>query len=202
MKQIWNERYGQSEYIYGTEPNEYFKEKLQAYQPGKLLLPAEGEGRNGVFAAKNGWEVTAFDWSEKAQLKAVALAEANQVHINYWVSEVNNLAFEPASFDAVAFIFAHFPADVKSNYNQKIATFLKPGGVLIFEAFSKKQLNYQKTQRSGGPQDINMLYSVEEVQKHFSDFDFVELEEKEIYLAEGANHLGYGSVIRCVAVKL
>ncbi len=201
MKEFWNERYSQSDYIYGTEPNEYFKEKIQQYELGKLLLPAEGEGRNAVFAAKLGWEVTAFDWSEKAQLKAVALAEANQVHINYWVSEVNDLAFEPASFDAVAFIFAHFPADLKLNYNQKIATFLKPGGALIVEVFSKKQLEYQKTQRSGGPQNINILYSIEEVQTAFADFDFVELEEKEIYLNEGANHSGYGSVICGMAIK-
>lgn len=201
MQQFWNERYRQSEYIYGTEPNEYFKAKLQAYQPGKLLLPAEGEGRNAVFAAQSGWQVTAFDWSEAAQRKAIALAATKHVTLNYRVGEINELAFEPASFDAIAYIFAHFPADVKSAYNQKIATFLKPGGVLIFEAFSKKQLEYQKTQRSGGPQEINMLYSIEEVQADFAGFDFIELAEQEVYLAEGAHHSGYGSVIHCVAIK-
>ncbi len=201
MQQVWNERYNQSEYIYGIEPNEYLKEKIQHYKVGKLLLPAEGEGRNAVFAAKLGWEVTAFDWSESGQSKALALAEANQVQINYQVSEVERLSFEEASFDAVAFIYAHFSAEVKSIYNRKIATFLKPGGVLIFEAFGKNQLEYQKTQRSGGPSDINMLYSIEEVQADFANFEFLELEEKEIYLAEGTNHTGWGSVVRCLGIK-
>jgi 2-polyprenyl-3-methyl-5-hydroxy-6-metoxy-1,4-benzoquinol methylase len=201
MKHLWDERYSQTEYVYGTEPNEYFKEKIQQYEPGKLLLPAEGEGRNAVFAAKLGWEVTAFDWSETAQKKAITLAEANQVSINYWVSEVNDLAFAAASFDMVAFIYAHFPAEVKSAYNRKIATFLKPGGALIFEAFSKKQLEYQKTQRSGGPGDINMLYSLEEVYHDFNNFDFSEMGEQEIFLAEGANHAGLGSVVRLLGIK-
>lgn len=201
MQQVWNERYNQSEYIYGMEPNEYFKEKIQPYELGKLLLPAEGEGRNAVFAAKLGWEVTAFDWSEIAQSKALTLAQANQVQINYQWSEVEKLPFEVASFDAVAFIYAHFSAAVKSAYNRKTATFLKPGGVLIFEAFSKNQLEYQKTQRSGGPSDINMLYSIEEVRADFADFEFLELEEKEVYLAEGTHHQGFGSVVRGVGIK-
>lgn len=201
MKDFWNERYNQSDYIYGTEPNEYFKEKIQAYPPGKLLLPAEGEGRNAIFAAKLGWKVTAFDWSEAAQHKAIALAEANQVQIDYWVGEVEELAFEEASFDAIAFIFAHFPADVKSIYNRTIATFLKPGGVLIFEAFGKQQLEYQQTQQSGGPKDVHMLYSMGEVQSDFAAFDFIELEAKEVYLEEGAHHSGYGFVIHGVAIK-
>jgi len=201
MKQFWNERYSQSDYVYGTEPNEYFKEKIQQFEPGKLLLPAEGEGRNAIFAARLGWKVTAFDWSEVAQRKAVALAEANQVQINYWVSEVDDLAFEEGSFDAIAFIYAHFPADVKLVYNQKILSFLKRGGTLIFEAFSKRQLDYQKTHRSGGPSDINMLYSIEEVKNAFPGVDFLTIEEREIYLEEGMNHSGLGSVVRALGIK-
>ncbi|MFN7118987.1 MAG: class I SAM-dependent methyltransferase [Saprospiraceae bacterium] len=201
MKQLWNERYNDSEYIYGTEPNAYFKEKITPLTPGRLLLPAEGEGRNAVFAAKLGWAVTAFDWSIKAQAKAIMLAEVNQVEIDYWLSEVEDLNFEVGSFDAVAFIYAHFSAELKSAYNRKIATFLKPGGVLIFEAFSKKQSEYQQTQHSGGPQDRAMLYSLEEVRADFADFHFLELEEKEVFLAEGPKHHGLGSVIRALATK-
>lgn len=70
MKEFWNGKYSSKEYIYGTEPNEYFKSALEKYRPGTILLPGDGEGRNAVYAAKKGWQVTAFDFSNAAKEKA------------------------------------------------------------------------------------------------------------------------------------
>src|ERR1044071_4042287 len=113
----WDERYRKEEFAYGDQPNNYLKEHLEKFKPGKILFPAEGEGRNAVFAAKLGWHVTAFDISAEGKNKALRLAAANNVVIDYMVGELQNLHFSPGEFDAIAFIYAHFPADIKSFYH-------------------------------------------------------------------------------------
>ncbi|MBL0303256.1 MAG: class I SAM-dependent methyltransferase [Cytophagaceae bacterium] len=200
--QRWNERYGQSEYAYGEEPNEFLKEKIGAMSPGNALFPAEGEGRNGVFAAKLGWKVSAFDLSEEGMKKAIKLAGKHSVFLDYQVGELQNLNYKNDSFDLVALIFAHFPAEIKSEIHQSLTTLLKKGGIVIFEAFSKKHLDYQaKNPAVGGPRDLGSLFSLEEIKNDFNDFEFLELEEKEIELSEGQFHSGLGSVIRFIGKK-
>lgn len=195
MTNIWNERYSSEEYIYGTEPNNFFSEKLIQLKPGKILLPAEGEGRNAVFAAKKGWQVTAFDNSIEGQKKAFQLAEKEDVSITYLIDSYDsaNLPFE--YFDCIALIYTHMPPEKRTVYHQKLASFLKPGGFLILEGFSKNQLQYN----SGGPKDYGMLFSVEELKSDFSDFNIIQAEETEIELKEGTFHDGKSSVIRLFA---
>lgn len=106
----WNERYSKEEYAYGEEPNEYLQTQLQKLSPGKILFPAEGEGRNAVFAAKLGWQVSAFDISMEGQKKAIRLAEKNHVVIDYKVGSLDSMNYNDEEFDAIALIFAHFPA--------------------------------------------------------------------------------------------
>ena len=142
MKEKWDERYSTSEFAYGEEPNNYLKEQLTNIPAGKILFPAEGEGRNAVYAATLGWQVYAFDQSTEGKKKAMQLANKNHVEINYQVGEFQLLNYQPGEFDAIALIYAHFPADVKSAYNKTLTTYLRPGGVVIFEAFSKKHLAY------------------------------------------------------------
>ena len=113
MKQFWDERYSSKAYAYGTEPNAFFKEKLSIIPPGKLLLPAEGEGRNAVFAAMQGWEVTAFDQSKEGKRKALLLAGEKGVKLDYLVGTLEDMAFEAESFDAIGLVYAHFPAELK-----------------------------------------------------------------------------------------
>ncbi len=182
---------------YGSEPNVFFREQLQELKPGKLLLPAEGEGRNAVHAALKGWQVAAFDFSEAGYKKATALAEQRGVTIDYQVTDAAQFACEPESMDAVALIYAHFPPALRQEMHQKVITWLKPGGTVILEAFHPKQLAYN----SGGPKDEGMLYTAEMLQKDFSQLTIQMLEEEEIQLNEGLYHIGAGYVTRMIAQK-
>jgi len=199
----WNERYSKEEFAFGEEPNEYLKEQLEKLPAGKILFPAEGEGRNAVFAANLGWDSYAFDISSEGKNKALRLAEANQVKIDYQVGELQTLNYTPEQFDAIALIYAHFPADIKSSLHKMLDKLLRKGGVVIFEAFSKKHLEYvTKNEKVGGPKDIGSLFSIEEIKSDFANYDVIALEEKVIELNEGLFHNGTGSVIRFAGRKL
>ncbi|SFN00931.1 Methyltransferase domain-containing protein [Chryseobacterium oleae] len=198
----WNDRYSSEEFAYGTEPNTYLKEQLEKLQPGSILFPAEGEGRNAVFAATKGWKVSAFDISSEGKTKALQLAENRNVSIDYQVGELQELNYHGEQFDAIALIYAHFPADIKSSIHRALDQYLRKGGLIIFEAFSKSHLNYVlKNEKVGGPKDIGSLFSIDEIKADFPDYDHIELEEKEIELHEGLFHNGTGSVIRFAGRK-
>lgn len=198
----WNDRYSSEEFAYGTAPNNYLKEQLEKLKTGSILFPAEGEGRNAVFAAQLGWKVSAFDISAEGKNKALKLAEANDVEIDYLVGELETLNYQEEQFDAIALIYAHFPAAIKSSIHKTLETYLRKGGVIIFEAFSKKHLEYLAiNDKVGGPKDIESLFSIEEIQSDFPDYEIIQLEEKEIELNEGLFHNGKGSVIRFVGKK-
>ncbi|TKT89515.1 class I SAM-dependent methyltransferase [Dyadobacter frigoris] len=198
----WNERYSNEGFAYGEEPNNYLKEELTKLPVGKILFPAEGEGRNAVFAAKLGWNVSAFDISSEGKGKALKLAEKNNVSIDYQVGELQTLNFESEQFDAIALIYAHFPANIKSLYHKTFDKYLKKGGTIIFEAFSKKHLDYiAANEKVGGPKDIESLFSTDEIKSDFANYEIIELLETEIELKEGIFHNGKGSVIRFVGRK-
>lgn len=199
----WDERYSSEEFAYGTEPNNYLREQLSKLKPGKILFPAEGEGRNAVFAATQGWQVSAFDISANGRNKALQLAEKQQIAIDYQVGELSTLNYQKGQFDAIALIYAHFPGDIKSSIHQMLNQYLREGGFIIFEAFSKNHLGYiAKNEKVGGPKDIESLFSIEEIKTDFPNYDIIELAETEIELSEGLFHNGTGSVIRFVGQKL
>ena len=199
----WNERYRSEEFAYGIQPNDYLKEQLQKLSTGRILFPAEGEGRNAVYAAKCGWDVSAFDISSEGRKKALRLAEENKVEIDYRVGELEALDYTSGQFDAIALIYAHFPAEIKSRIHKMLDKLLRKGGVVIFEAFSKRHIEYiARNQDVGGPKDVATLFSIEEIRSDFSNYEVIELEEKEIELKEGAFHNGVGSVIRFTGRKL
>ena len=199
---IWNERFRAPEYAYGEEPNEYLREKLEGLKPGKILFAAEGEGRNAVYAARLGWEVSAFDISEEGRQKAVKLAEKNKVTIDYKVGRLDELSFSKNEFDAIALIYAHFPAKIKSALHRSLTNLLKTGGIVLFEAFSKNHLEYvKKDPNVGGPKEIDMLFSIDEIRSDFAGFEILELNESVIELKEGLFHNGTGSVIRFMGMK-
>ena len=202
MKEKWDDRYGNKEFAYGEIPNNYLKEQLITIPVGKMLFPAEGEGRNSVYAATLGWTVFAFDLSVEGKKKAIQLAGKHHVEIKYEVGEFQSLTYQANQFDAIALIYAHFPADKKSSYHRILTTWLRPGGMLIFEAFSKRHLDYNsRNEQVGGPKDIDMLFSLDEIQSDFENFEILELMEQEIVLQEGLFHNGKGSVIRFTGRK-
>ena len=198
----WNDRYRQDEFAYGEQPNNFLKEELEQLKTGAILFPAEGEGRNAVFAAKLGWTVSAFDISEEGKNKALKLAVKNNISIDYRIGELQTLNYKPEQFDAIALIYAHFPAPIKSALHQALDRYLCKGGVVIFEAFSKKHMDYlAKNEQVGGPKDIASLFSIEEIQSDFKNYEIIQLQEKEIELKEGIYRNGLGSVIRFVGKK-
>ncbi|CAI2768978.1 class I SAM-dependent methyltransferase [Flavobacterium collinsii] len=198
----WNDRYSTEEFAYGTAPNNYLKETLEKLDIGTILFPAEGEGRNAVYAAKLGWNVSAFDISSEGKNKALKLAQSQNVIIDYQIGELETLNYQPGQFDTIALIYAHFPAEIKSAIHKTLDQYLRKGGYILFEAFSKKHLEYLAiNDKVGGPKDIASLFSIEEIQSDFPDYEIITLEEKEIELNEGLFHNGKGSVIRFIGKK-
>lgn len=197
MNNFWNERFGVEEYAYGIEPNQYFKQELEKLTPGKILLPGEGEGRNAVFAAKSGWEVTAFDPSSEGKKKALKLAQKNNVKIDYLLDNYDGIKFEADVFDCVVLIFTHMPSHKRNEYHKKLTSFLKPGGILILEGFSKEQIN----NNTGGPRNVDMLFSKDELLNDFELFSKLEITQTETVLKEGETHRGTSSVIRLIGIK-
>jgi 2-polyprenyl-3-methyl-5-hydroxy-6-metoxy-1,4-benzoquinol methylase len=197
-KEKWNEHYGAEEYHYGVEPNAFLREELAKLQPGKILFPAEGEGRNAVYAATCGWDVFAFDQSEKGQEKALKLALGKCVTIDYAISELQDWQAAYDQFDAIALIFVHMPHQLRKEVHQKMIQCLKPGGTLILEAFNKRQIKHN----SGGPRDIEMLQSAEILKDDLSALKTIFLEELTTTLQEGRHHEGLAEVVRFVGKKL
>ena len=197
MSNYWNERYSKEEYAYGDEPNVFFAEQLKLLKPGVVIFPCEGEGRNAVYAASQGWSVHAFDSSEAGKTKALLLAQKKAQTIQYIIDDALDVQYPKATVDAVVFIFAHFPPSIRAAVNQKAIDWLKPGGKIILEAFNPNQL--QNT--SGGPQDISMLYTEDMLRADFVGLEIELLQLIETSLSEGKFHQGKADVIRFVGVK-
>jgi 2-polyprenyl-3-methyl-5-hydroxy-6-metoxy-1,4-benzoquinol methylase len=198
----WDDRYRDEAFAYGEEPNQYLEEQLHKLPAGSILFPAEGEGRNAVFAARKGWKVSAFDISAEGKKKAIQLAEKNKVSIDYQVGTLQALDYKEEQFDAIALIYAHFPADIKSALHRELDKYLRIGGTIIFEAFSKSHIAFiERDEKVGGPKDVASLFSVEEISHDFPNYEVIELKEKEIELHEGLYHNGQASVIRFVGRK-
>ncbi len=193
----WDERFSRVEFIYGVEPNEYFRSNLKQLTAGKLLLPGEGEGRNAVFAVLAGWEVDAFDSSSAARAKANQLAQKNNVTLNYQIAEHHSLPLSENFYDAAALIYIHLTGDKLIDLVNKIFIMLKPGGIFIMEGFSKNQLRHT----SGGRKELSILYSLEDIIAACIDFDFQHLVEEETELSEGKYHSGTASVVRFTGIK-
>ena len=195
--EFWDEKYSSIEFVYGTEPNTFFKDELDKLKTGNILLLGEGEGRNAVYAAVKGWNVDAVDFSIIAKEKALKLAEENSVNINYEISDLSEYKLKSNYYDAAVIIFLHLNPMIRSNVHSKVVDSLKPGGTLILEVYEKEQLG----KSSGGPQNIEMLYSKEELKEDFKLMGINLLERKRIHLNESHHHKGEAVVLRLIAVK-
>lgn len=192
----WNQRYDTPEFIYGKEPNSFFKSTLEGLHPGKLLLPAEGEGRNAVFAAKAGWEVYAIDSSIVAKEKAEKFARESSVAIHYQLGDITNYSFD-AEFNVIGFFYAHlFPGE--RAIAKKIAMdHLRKNGILMIEGFSKEQLQYN----SGGPKAPELLYDLDELMNDLHELTILKKEKITTNIKAGTYHNGQASIIRIIGQK-
>jgi hypothetical protein len=197
MIEHWNQRYDTEAFIYGREPNLFFKEFLDKQPVGKLLLPCEGEGRNAVYAASLGWEVTAFDQSEVGMKKALAFAREQGVTLHYGIADALAFDYPSGAYDVIAFLWAHFPQDIRRKIHQKSLSGLKQGGFILLEGFNKKQLSFA----SGGPKDPEMLFSLDYWPDDFPGLKAILLEEAMTLLDEGDFHRGEAAVIKYLGRK-
>ncbi|SDY47406.1 class I SAM-dependent methyltransferase [Hymenobacter psychrophilus] len=193
---FWDARYEAEAYAYGTEPNVYFRRQLDALPPGRLLLLAEGEGRNAVYAARKGWQVTAVDFSDEGRAKTQRLAASQGVRLNYQVADLTDLAWQkPGYYDAIGLIYAHLPAADRQAVHAAAAASLAPGGHILLEAFTPRQLGLA----SGGPRQAELLYEPAQLATDFAGLTLLENEERRLVLHEGSFHVGPASVVRLLA---
>jgi 2-polyprenyl-3-methyl-5-hydroxy-6-metoxy-1,4-benzoquinol methylase len=197
MKEFWDRRYASEEYVYGMDPNDFFKQIIDETPPAKLLLPGEGEGRNAVYAASKGWQVDAFDISQKGKDKALKRARSQKVKINYKIAEYTMVMLPIKEYDLIGLIYCHMHKNIRRDVHAGFISSLKEGGSIFLEAFSKAQLH----RNSGGPKDLNMLFSVEELREDFNLIQIEFLDELILNLDAGNFHRGEASIIRMIAKK-
>jgi 2-polyprenyl-3-methyl-5-hydroxy-6-metoxy-1,4-benzoquinol methylase len=197
MKEFWNDRYGNDAYAYGTDPNDFLK-TLIIKGNKKILCIAEGEGRNAVYLASIGHEVTCVDYSEKGLEKAQKLASQSGVNLNLVCADLNEFDFGLEKWDVIVSIFGHFPSAFRQSVHRNFFAALKKNGQVILEAYTKEQLKYN----TGGPQSEEMLYSEDLLKSDFEDFGQLEIIAKERMIHEGQFHNGLSSVVQVHAIKV
>ncbi|HYL88267.1 MAG TPA: class I SAM-dependent methyltransferase [Burkholderiales bacterium] len=195
----WNERYSASDYIFGTAPNAFLAAHAKLFRPGqRAVCIADGEGRNSVWLAQQGLEVEAFDFSPIGVDKARRLAAARGVSVRYEVASVYEWRWPAAAFDVVAAIFVQFADPPMRRFMfERMAQALKSGGLLLIEGYTPKQLEFG----TGGPKQLDQLYTEELLRASFQDFEVLELRQYEAELNEGSRHQGSSAVIDLVARK-
>jgi ubiquinone/menaquinone biosynthesis C-methylase UbiE len=195
----WESRYTTNEYVFGTEPN-YFLAATRPMLPatGKALAVADGEARNGVWLARQGLDVLSLDFSPTAQEKGRRLAQEHDVHVNFELADVHRWSYPDATFDVVVEIFAQFstPAERALKWTGMCRA-LKPGGLLILQGYTPKQLQYA----TGGPRQLGNLYTREMLELAFASFKNMRLVEEECEMHEGVRHNGMSAVIGLTATK-
>jgi SAM-dependent methyltransferase len=197
MKDFWDQRYSEPGFAYGMEPNAFFLEVLDSLPPGKLLLPGEGEGRNAIYAAGNGWEVSAFDQSIVARDKALEWADSMDLQFDYQLASLEEFSCQVPIFDLIAIIYIHLLPETRQQVHSQLSACLKPGGKIILECFHKKQLRYG----TGGPPVKELLYHEDDIYSDFRELDIDLCEEQVLDIVEGKYHSGKSSVVRLIANK-
>lgn len=193
----WNERYGQQEYYYGTEPNTFLASVCETIPGGRVLCLAEGEGRNAVFLASRGFQVTAVDGSAVGLRKAVQLAAERRVSIVTVCADLADFIIESEQWDAIVSCYCHLPPAIRTPLHQQVVRGLKQGGVLVLEGFSKEQLSYG----TGGPPSLDMLFALEELKGELAGLEFIHAVTTERDVREGRGHTGIASVVQILGRK-
>lgn len=196
---MWDQRFSGDDYLFGREPNDYLRSKAPLLPAGgSVLCVADGEGRNSVWLAKQGLKVQAFDISEVGVAKARLLASEAGVSVDYTVADCEQYNWAAQSHDGVAAIFIQFAdPEMRGRLFANMVRALKPGGVLILQGYTPRQLDY----KTGGPGQLSHLYTADFIREAFKDLQTVELIEYEAELNEGARHAGRSALLGLVATK-
>ncbi len=197
-QKMWNERFAQAEPVYGEQPNAYLRAKCERLAPGcKILVPGDGYGRNGIWLAHRGFRVSTVDLSPVGVARARKSADAAGLVMSIEQADLATWKWPVNEFDAVASIFLHLPPELRAQVHGDMLGTLKPGGLLIIEAFSPPQLRHT----SGGPKQMELLYTAEILRKDFAAADVLELQEMEVEIDEGRMHRGVAAVVRGIFRK-
>lgn len=196
----WNQRFSSQDYIFGREPNEYLQAQAAHLTRGsRALCVADGEGRNSVWLASQGLEVDAFDIAETGVDKARRLAAEAGVSVNYRVTSCDDWSWTEDTYDVVVAIFVQFAdPEMRARLFVNMMRALKPGGLLILQGYTPKQLEY----KTGGPGELSHLYTEALLRESFDTMEIVELVEYEAELKEGARHTGRSALVGLVARKI
>lgn len=194
---MWDERYSAEDYVYGKDPNQFLANAANKIPKGKVLCVAEGEGRNAVFLAEQGYEVVAVDASAVGLEKARKLAAERGVSIQTIVSDLAHFDIEPESWDGVVSIFAHVPPQVRKELHKKIVNGLRSGGVMILESYRPDQLKY----KTGGPPTAEFMMTLEGLEQELKGLHFEYGFELDRDIVEGKFHTGKGAVVQIIGVK-
>ncbi len=197
---MWDERYQRNDFVFGTEPNDFLRDNIGRLRPGAVCCIGDGEGRNGVFLAKAGFEVTSVDLSAVGLAKAVKLAETNGVALRTIVADLGQWVGTPAAvgpWNDVVSIFCHMPSAVRAVVYPRLIAAMAPGAVFLLEAYTPDQIS----RGTGGPGDPDLLLTARQVRVELAGLVFEHLEELERDVVEGDLHSGRAAVVQCIARK-
>lgn len=197
-RDFWNARFAEEALAYGEAPNAFVAQEAERLPAGgRILLPGDGQGRNSVWLARHGFDVSCVDWSETGLQRAQALAAMHAVSIEPICADLASWAWPQGAYDGVVSIHVHLPPTTRPMVHRAMLRALKPGGLLLLEAFDLEQIHYT----SGGPNRLDMLYSAEMLAEDFAEGEILTLERAKIVLDEGPYHQGPAEVIRAIVQR-
>jgi SAM-dependent methyltransferase len=195
---MWDERYSSEQFAYGKEPNDFLREVVDRLPVGRTLCLAEGEGRNAVFLATRGHDVTAVDMSLVGLGKANRLAEERDVTIETVHADLADFSIIPEDWDVIVSIFAHLPPALRRQVHQEVVAGLRPGGIFLLEAYTPEQLRYG----TGGPPVEEMMMTLRNLEQELDGLEWLHAKELVREVHEGEFHHGDGAVVQLIGRKL
>ncbi len=194
---MWDERYSTDDYAYGKAPNAFLVERHAAIPKGRVLSLAEGEGRNAVFLARQGYAVTAVDGSAVGLAKARRLAAENGVAIETIHADLAEFDFGEACWDGIVSIFCPLPSALRAAVHRHVVAGLRPGGVFLLEAYRPEQVRYG----TGGGKDTDTMQTLASLEAELAGLSFLHLAAVEREIVEGSYHTGVGAVVQALVRK-
>lgn len=196
-KEQWEQRYGADEYFYGVDPNDFLRDNARQIPAGQVLCLADGEGRNSVFIATQGYDVSSVDLADAGVAKAKLLAGSMGVDVDAQVGDLAIFDLGTNKWQGIVSIFAHMPPDIRRDLHRRAVDALAPGGVFVLEAYTIDQIG----RGTGGPQVPELLMSAEVLREEFATLEIIHLEERVRDVVEGTGHSGEAAVVQFIGRK-
>lgn len=194
---MWDERYSQPEYAFGTQPNDFLVETAQQIPAGRVLCLGEGEGRNAVYLAQQGYQVTAVDASAVGLEKAQKLAMEKGVTLDTIAADLAVFKIQPDAWAGIVSIFCHLPSPLRAQTHQQVVAGLRSQGVFILEAYTPRQLDFQ----TGGPPKAELMMNLNTLKRELTGLAFNHAVELEREIQEGRFHQGNSAVVQMLGLK-